>query len=835
MKKIYVFIIVCLFLGHVKAQIVWQNIGPGGGSDLHVVKFHQANPDIIYTGGDIEGVFKSTDGGQTWQNINNNLAQGNYTANVYWINDIVFDPQNANIVYLCTGEGLFKSVDGGANWQEIFVEYINEEPTMISTVAIDSANSNIIFMGIGDRADGAYADYLPFPGYEGKIGLFKSIDGGTTWDSLNVGMPDSTAIHSIIIHQSDTILISTTKGIYRSDDGGQTWQPKNNGLPHTNCHILKKTWLWGAPVLYLTVKTLGTPGDSTTFSGGVFRSDDLGDSWVDITGDLPKYDELDSMFYDYWKFDIDPLYGARLLISPARGSNWNDAAIYETWDADANNPVWDYIYMPDGQGWMDTAFFVDPYAHDIAFAPSNPAKVAYTNVYISLSNDSGYNYNQIYTTQVSNAWKGNGLELMNTDFIAFDPVNANRIYFGYDDMGLFRSDDDAQTFIRLDPVMDPVIGSIEGADGIKQIEIDPDNGDLYISRWQGSQGGYLEDYSAGGIAFSNDQGVTQTDITNGVFTGRCDIVLDKSSGSAGNRTLYAAVYYDGIYKTTNIGNSWTSVNNGLGNDAQWIWKITINPSNNQELYAATNHRGAGGNSLYKSTDGGQNWIAVANAPSGDVMDLVVTNSGNIYMAITDNFDWPTSGGVYKSSDNGDSWNKILDYPFPLDLDIHPGNEQVIAVAASMQYRVFSGYQQGVYLTEDGGNNWNNIGQGLKHTYINGVFFNPNNNTDLYVVTGGGGVWKTSSLNLTVNVKNVFSACQVELYPNPVSDKLMIKSSEKIYSVKVFDISGKLLFQQNTNGVMQTNLLISSLTKGVYVVELNGEENKSLGFYRIVKE
>jgi hypothetical protein len=64
---------------------------------------------------------------------------------------------------------------------------------------------------------------------------------------------------------------------------------------------------------------------------------------------------------------------------------------------------------------------------------------------------------------------------------------------------------------------------------------------------------------------------------------------------------------------------------------------------------------------------------------------------------------------------------------------------------------------------------------------------------------------------------------------------MIKSAEKIYSVKVFDISGKLLFQQNTNGVMQTSLLISSLTKGVYVVELTGEENKSLGFYRIVKE
>ena len=69
----------------------WQNIGPGAGSDLHFLAVQPDNADIIYAGGDIEGLFKTTDGGQTWQSINNNLAQEHYSAGIYWINDIVID------------------------------------------------------------------------------------------------------------------------------------------------------------------------------------------------------------------------------------------------------------------------------------------------------------------------------------------------------------------------------------------------------------------------------------------------------------------------------------------------------------------------------------------------------------------------------------------------------------------------------------------------------------------------------------------------------------------------------------------------------------------------
>jgi len=63
------------------------------------LKFDPTNENILYASGDIEGIFKTTDGGLSWQNINNNLARLPYGGNVYWTNDIVIDPQNSQKIY----------------------------------------------------------------------------------------------------------------------------------------------------------------------------------------------------------------------------------------------------------------------------------------------------------------------------------------------------------------------------------------------------------------------------------------------------------------------------------------------------------------------------------------------------------------------------------------------------------------------------------------------------------------------------------------------------------------------------------------------------------------
>ena len=716
---IIIFIFVSLF---VTAQTTWKNSGPGGGSDLHFLKFDPTNENILYASGDIEGIFKTTDGGLSWQNINNNLARLPYGGNVYWTNDIVIDPQNSQKIYLCGGAGLWRSSNGGQQWDSLFVNYANDEPTMVSTIAVNSSNTNIIYMGLGDRTEGSFADYEPIPAYGGRTGLYKSTDGGTSWNKLNIPGFDTASIYSIHIvnENSDTILISTAKGIYRSLNGGASWTVANNGLPHTNCYMLKGTNISGTYTLFLTVRTLGTPGNVASFSGGFFRSDDFGNSWTDITSDLPKYEPTDSMFLDYWRFDINPSNPAHILIATTRGSHWDEAGIYGTWDADSPVPTWDLVFYPFHGGWMDSAFFIDPYVFDIVFSPSNPAKVAYCEEHVSISNDTGTTWQQKFTTQQgANKWKGNGLELMNTDAIAFHPTNPDVYFIGYDDFGLFRTDDNANSFSRLDPKQSPDYAPLPPLDGVKDIIIDPQiPTDIYISRWGGSQGDYIADYPTGGILYSSDNGNTFAPRVGSLPEGRCDLAMDMQSGAAGSRTLYCAVYYSGIYKTTNSGQSWTSVNTGFGAEAGKVWQIVIDPNNNQTLYAGLNTRGNGNIGIYKSTNGGQNWSLLNNTPAGDVLSLFVDNAGKIYAGITDNFDYYTSGGLYRSADGGNSWSEILDHSRVIDVQVHPLDTTIIVATGSPWYQYDDISPLGIHLTTDGGLSWQDVSAGINHTFFN---------------------------------------------------------------------------------------------------------------------
>ena len=231
-----------VFINAVDSYAQWQSIGPGGGSDLHFAAIQPDNADVIYVGGDIEGIFKTTDGGNTWKNINNNISHTNLGAGAYWTNDIVIDPINFNRVYFCSGVGLFRSENAGDSWNLIFPSsYLpDDEGISVSTIAVDPNNTDRLFIGLGDGADGALADFHPFGNYEQQTGIYRSINGGASCEELDIGMPAFTNVHSIIIvpNEPEKIIISTSKGIYKSSNGGDSWQSSNNGLPHTNVHRL---------------------------------------------------------------------------------------------------------------------------------------------------------------------------------------------------------------------------------------------------------------------------------------------------------------------------------------------------------------------------------------------------------------------------------------------------------------------------------------------------------------------------------------------------------------------------------------------------------------------
>ncbi len=832
----------------VKSQ-TWHPLGPGGGSDLQALAIHPANPDIMYIGGDIEGVYKTTDGGQTWKLINNNLVQDIYSSDIYYVTNIVLDPVNPDRIYLCTLSGLFRSNDGGQTWEPLYVLNDGESTfTPVADVAIDPTNTDRIFMGRGEPALLGAQDYStsrfepwsPDPNIPGE--LYLSEDGGQTWHLLPLDLPEGMSINDILLLDSQTLLVSTMVGVYKSTDGGQTWTASNTGLPHTNTYGFQWVPTFPAPTIFLTLHTIGDvqQGEST-FQGGIFRSTDLGNTWEDITGNLPRFDASNELFYAYWRIAVHPDQPNRLYIANSRGGSWEKAGIYVTDNALAPHPTWTLLYAPQRGAWLKPPFFVDPYAFILGIAPSDPRVLVTGTIDVEISRDAGNTWQQTFTQEISpDHWRGNGLEMMNTETIAFSS-SPDTFYIGYDDFGPFRTDDGGNSFIRLDKTMDPVIPPLTGIDGAKDILVDPTRADyLYLSRWEGSQGGYSTNYFAGGVLKSTDGGLTQVPIMNGLpladnfpdtGAGRFDLAMDPKAGSPGTRTLYAAVYHHGVYKTTDGGAQWTAINQGLGTDASRAWEILVNPFHPQELYLGTIARGEEDplpQGLFKSSDGGQTWQRITTFPSGgDVLFLHMDALQRLYVALTDNFDWPTTGYVFRSTDGGKTWETLFEGQYPTGIDTHPQDPEIIAIAASQSYRN-SITPHGVYLSRDDGKSWSRISSTLQHMTLNFIRFDPHHPDHLYVGTAGGGLWRSTDVLTSASASEQLTRASLTFFPNPFKTRLTIQiRSSSITYLHLFDLLGREIETFTAlRGVRTIQWIPHTLPAGLYLLRLDEREKST---------
>jgi hypothetical protein len=200
------------------------------------------------------------------------------------------------------------------------------------------------------------------------------------------------------------------------------------------------------------------------------------------------------------------------------------------------------------------------------------------------------------------------------------------------------------------------------------IVVDPDNPAIIYATC-----GWWEE-NKGEVYKSTDFGENWAALNNGLPDAQIwSMALDKNS-PANSRTLYAASYNNGIYKTTDGGLNWFSINTGLGVDNNLqIRKIFIDPNNSEILYAGIESKSIeNGNSintiqggLFKSINAGLNWIRIDNGlPQISVWDIeiVPTNSQIIYTAVSSEYDHSQQkyyyGGVYKSTNGGGSWKMM---------------------------------------------------------------------------------------------------------------------------------------------------------------------------------
>ena len=148
---IYCFLILLvngISLSFASDEIAWQNIGPGGGGWIECLAVDPMNPLVVYTGTDVGGIFKSTDGGDSWRASNSGLMND-------FVREIAIDQNNSRIIYAATSGGVHKSIDSGRTWGVLrngFPEVSADDfSAPVNTIAIDPHDSNILYVGIGKR------------------------------------------------------------------------------------------------------------------------------------------------------------------------------------------------------------------------------------------------------------------------------------------------------------------------------------------------------------------------------------------------------------------------------------------------------------------------------------------------------------------------------------------------------------------------------------------------------------------------------------------------------------------------------------------------------------
>lgn len=795
----------------------WKNIGPGGGSDLQSIVVHPENPDIVYVGGDIEGMFKTTDGGNSWKSVNANLAAEPWDPDIYWTNKIKFDlsDDSYNSLFYCTGVALFHTTNGGEHWKKIFPTEIADEEDLVSVYSVGQNPNNPDELIIGTWAKGVY----------------KSEDKGETWTELQIPLSVESTVYAVEYSTNGNVYLASDEGFYFSSDGGSTWTERNNGLPHKKIWNMKLIENNSNPIIYVVLITTGDEGNASSFKGGIYKSEDDGNSWNNISGNLPVM-QSDGMLYYYWKFTVNHEKPNSIYIGTSVGSPEESASAYEEWGVyktENGGSSWRKTDYDVSEGWMDQTFFDERHALVLSIAPSDTNTIYWGRDWMYKSTDAGNSWKQIYTVKKGDAWTGTGFELMMTEDIAFSPSDPDKIFVGYDDMGPFRSTDGGMSFKPLDPKMDPY----DGYDAAKDIFVDPENGDIYLSRYDGVGSALESGFSFGRIYKSVDNGETFEDISNGFPDGRPDLAVDFSSGTPGGRTLYSASFGNGIYKSTNSGNNWFSINNGLNEDVAGAWAVKINPNNNAELFLGINNFGEG-SGLYKSTDAGETWFRLSSFPAYDVLSIEIDNRNIIYCGATENYDWSVAGGLYKSTDGGDSWEEIFDYPRIADIAINQENPDLLFVVSQPWYDIWlPDVLPGIFRSSDAGENWTIITSDLAHSYVLFAKFNPHNVSQLFVGTGGGGLWVndnvTSIENEIAGPPESFKLYQN--YPNPFNPVTTIKFSipsngtSGIYNalLKVHDILGQelrtVIDKELSPGTYRANFDGGDFASGVYVYTL----------------
>jgi photosystem II stability/assembly factor-like uncharacterized protein len=602
-----------------------------------------SNPDIIYVGSgeglrrpDLstgDGIYKSTDGGNTWKHLG--LRDGQQITNV------IIDPQDPNRVFVAvlghpygpnSERGVFRSTDGGETWQKILYK---DDDTGATDLAFDPKNAQTLYADMWSSRRPPWTTGGPLEGHTG--GLFKSTDGGETWHSLAKGLPTNAqglgrigfGISPSNPNRMYALVDAAPEvgGLYRSDDAGESWLRVNH-----------EDRIWGRGFDFAWVRVAPENPDIIYICNtSTYRSTDAGTSFTAIKG-APGGDD----YHTVW---INPENPQIILLTSDQGatitvngggtwSSWYNQPSAQFYHVITDNqfPYWVYGGQQES-GSAGTASRSD--WGEITFRDWHPVG---TEEYGYVAPDP-LHPNLIYggkttrfdmltgqTQDVSPVILRTGKYRFNrTAPLIFSPAAPHTLYLGAN--VLFKTIDAGHSWqiispdlTREDPGVPPNIGDTIASDPapgkhrgvIYSLAPSPLDANLI---WAGTDDGL--------IWLTRDGGQNWREVSPPGLTAWSKIAQLDASHFDPN-AVYAAVnrfrlddLHAYIYRTHDGGQTWEKITNGLPDDAS-VNVVREDPVRQGLLFAGTEH------AIYVSFNDGDSWQSLQlNLPATSMRDLVI--------------------------------------------------------------------------------------------------------------------------------------------------------------------------------------------------------------------
>ncbi|MGE5813408.1 MAG: VPS10 domain-containing protein, partial [Acidobacteriota bacterium] len=708
----------------------WRSIGPARGGRSIAVAGSSSRPLEYYFGATGGGLWKTTDGGQTWRPI---ADQGLKSSSV---SAVAVAESNPDVVYVGMGEtelrgniiqgdGIYKSTDGGKNWTHTGLE----RTLAVARIRINPSNPDIVYVAaLGDP-------YSPTP----DRGVFKSADGGKNWKRTLFRDEKTGAVDLVMDPKNPSVLYASLwevyrtphslssggpgSGLFKSTDAGETWTEitRNPGLPKG---IVGKSGVAVSGADSNRVYAIIEAQDLPDSSGGVFLSDDAGATWKMVNDDR----RLRQRAFYYTRIYADPRDKDTLYIL--------NTGLYRSMDAGKTIRA---IRVPHGDN------------HDLWIAANDPKRMIN-------SNDGGANV----STNGGETWTEQDFptaqfyHVITTNHVPYHVCGAQQ--------------DNSTACVPSNGTGDYLYDVGGGESGY--IAVDPKDTDVFYA---GSYGGLLTRVNrrTGERRAVNPWPDNPMGYASGAMTERFQWTFPIVVSPRDPKVLYAGSQH--VWRTTNDGQTWEQISpdltrhdpSTLGESGgpitldqtgveTYATVFTIAPS---PLEDGTIWAGSDDGIVNVTRDGGKTWqnVTPPDLPEFARISLIEASphkAGTAYLAANRYQRADRTPYVFKTADYGKSWTKTA-------AGIEAGDfARAIREDKVREGLLFLGTETGIYVSFDDGGRWQSLKLNLPVTPVHDITIKDN---DAVIATHGRSFYVLDNISVLRQLNAQIMTSAVHLF------------------------------------------------------------------------